>query len=195
MQLVATDASNDSLLTNDLDQMTLYYFENDDEYSIFIKQLYNGSTFHWEANSTKYIDMIKEATKLFDKGDSEDAITIYRNAISINPVAVKARYGLASCFIELNQPYNAIQEILKMKSYFSSNRDIANYYRQLGKALTNAEEYESAYACYKYSLFFDENDIAFREMTNIERLARQSFSTVRSEDVLKKTNYLAHIAY
>ena len=195
LQLVASDARNESILTSDLGHIALYYFENDDEYSIFIKQLYDGSAFHWESNSTKYTNMIKAAKKLLDQGNPEDATAIYRDSLSINPVALKARYGLAFCFIEMNQSDNAKQEILRMKSFFSSNHDIAYYYRQLGNALTYTREYEAAYACYKYSLLFDGNDIAYRGMAYVEDKAGHSFSTMRSEEVLKRTNYLSYIAY
>ena len=195
LQVVATHLSNDSIVSSDLDYITLYYFENDDEYSIFIKHFFDGSPFHWEKNSTKYSDMIIEAVKLFEQGNLDDAITIYQNSFYINPVAIKAHYGLTSCFTKLKHFDKAKQEVLKMNNYFSSNYDIANYYRQLGNTLINTEEYEAAYASFKYSLLFDENAIAFRGMTSVESKAGQSFSTISSEEVLKKASYLSYTAY
>jgi hypothetical protein len=44
-------------------------------------------------------------------------------------------------------------------------------------------------------LLFDGNDIAYRGMAYVEDKAGHSFSTMRSEEVLKRTNYLSYIAY
>ncbi len=194
LKFLVPDSSINSVLASDLADIKLFFFENSDEYNIYLRHHAVDSSFHWESKSTTYIEMITKANNLLENGYPNAALDIYRNALEINPIAIKARYGMAACYSALGQPSNAKEEILKMANFFVSKKDIAYYYRHLGSTLFETKEYEAAYACYKYSLLFEETNIAFEGMNNIENESGHSFSSIRSEEVLNANGYLAYVA-
>lgn len=191
---IVPDATSSLALASDLADTKQYYFENSDEYNIYLRQHSVDSSFHWEMKATNYSDMISKADNLLSNNNPSMALEVFHDALAINPIAIKARYGLAACYSSLGEPLKAKAEILKMASFFTSQKDIANYYRKLGYSLVETKEYEAAYACFKYSLLFEETDIAFDGMSLTENIAGRSFSSIRSEEVLDANNLLAYVA-
>ena len=125
---------------------SVFYFENDEEQSIYLRITEDTLDFHWEASSRRYQDTLQVADECFEKNQFDTALTVYESCISINPIAIKARYGASKCLIRQGRIEEGKAELLKMKWYFTKKGDIARYYRELGYALKEAKEYESAYA-------------------------------------------------
>lgn len=175
-------------------QRKVLYFENDKEHMIYLRKAKDKLDYHWESSSQKYLNLLRTAVDFFENNQFENALEAYENCISINPIAIKARYGVSACLRRLGRGEEAKTEILKMNWFFSEKDDIAKYYLELGYALKAAKETESAYASFKYSLYFKETDQAFDAMNLIIKETQQHYSELNSEKVLKDNHYLSYMA-
>lgn len=63
---------------------------------------------------------------------------------------------------------------------------IAQFYRRLGFIYTELGSYRAAYACYKYSLNFEELDYTYDEMYYISSNYDIQFKSINEMDVFKE---------
>ena len=65
-------------------------------------------------------NFIIEGIKMYDKGDYEGALEMYKKALASNPASVQAKYEMASTYLQLKDYNNSIKLSDKV---IAANRD------------------------------------------------------------------------
>jgi tetratricopeptide (TPR) repeat protein len=95
-------------------------------------------------------NFIIEGIKLYDKGDYEGALEMYKKALTSNPASTQAKYEIASTYLQLKDYTNAIKYIEKV---IATNRDYVDQaYILKGSALDNLHKPAEAVTVYKQAL-------------------------------------------
>lgn len=189
-----------NITATDISKEDGYQFENESEYVIY-RNLYKDNDVSW-APSDEYIDLYKKGYVLVKNRNYLKAIVLLENCIRLNPIAIKARFEKAEALLRLqNIPdiqsrihkkrlkvlkafydpeafksafMKAKNEMIQMSGYFYDNLDIARFYRKLGFIETGFLNYETAMACYSYSLNFEEHYSVERELRYIAELSKEA---------------------
>jgi tetratricopeptide (TPR) repeat protein len=95
-------------------------------------------------------NFITEGIKLYDKGDYEGTLEMYKKALTSNPTSVHAKYEIASTYLQLKDYTNAIKYSEKV---IAINRDYVDQaYILKGSALDNLHKPTEAVAVYKLAI-------------------------------------------
>ncbi len=113
-------------------------------FSVFILQL---NTVSAQAAQNNFI---VEGIKMYDKGDYEGALEMYKKALTSNPASTHAKYEIASTYMQLKDYNNAIKYSEKV---IAANHDYVDQaYILKGSALDNLHKPAEAIAVYKLAL-------------------------------------------
>lgn len=95
-------------------------------------------------------NFIIEGIKLYDKGDYEGALELYKKALESNPASIQAKYEIASAYLQLKDYTNAIKYSDKV---IVGNRDYVDQaYILKGSALDYLKKPKEAASTYKQAL-------------------------------------------
>ena len=95
-------------------------------------------------------NFIIEGIKMYDKGDYEGALEMYKKALTSNPASVQAKYEMASTYLQLKDYTNAIKYSEKV---IAANKDYADQaYIVKGTALDYLNKPQDAANIYKQAL-------------------------------------------
>lgn len=194
---------NDLLQAVGVERDFLCKDENIKEYCFEDVQEYNGyqyafpkEKFHW-LRSNDYIKLLEAAIEVENVKNYSQALTQFRKALAINPVGYKARFEIVNCLIQLDQPEEAKKELYEITSFLPNIKNtnkslIAKFYRRLGFIYTELGSFQAAYACYKYSLNFEELDYTYDEMYYISSNYGIQFTSIDETEVFKEFDILMY---
>ena len=95
-------------------------------------------------------NFIIEGIKMYDKGDYEGALEMYKKALTSNPASVQAKYEMASTYLQLKDYTSAIKYSEKV---IAANKDYADQaYIVKGTALDYLNKPQDAANIYKQAL-------------------------------------------
>lgn len=112
--------------------------------SIFILLITTVSAQETQSN------FITEGIKLYDKGDYDAALEMYKKALASNPSSTQAKYEIASTYMQLKDYYNSIKYSEKVIALNHNYVDQA--YILKGSALDNLHKPTEAVTVYKQAL-------------------------------------------
>ena len=160
-----------------------YYFENAIEFTTYATLCNKNSKVVW-VSSDKYIEMYKKGYQLFECGQYAKAIDVYKECLKLNPIGLSARFELVECYIVMKQLALARKSLYEMKDFLTESADKARFYRRVGYIAIEEGSYKEAYACYQYSIKFENHPSVFQEMQYIESKAGMSVKRVSPEATL-----------
>ena len=102
----------------------------------------------------------------------------------MNPIGISARFELVECYIRTKQLSFARKALYEMKEYLCDDANKARFYRRVGYVAIDEGSYKEAYACYKYSLNYENNPLAAQEIEYIEENAGKSVKNISIENTL-----------
>lgn len=164
-----------------------FYFENPIELAIYGKLHGKGSTVSW-ISSDKYLELYKKGYQLFECGQYAKAIDVYKECLKLNPIGISARFELVECYIVTKQLSFARKSLYDMKYYLLEDSQKARFYRKIGYIAIEEGSYKEAYACYKYSLNYENHPSVSQEMQYIESKAGSTIRKVSAESTLTAHN-------
>lgn len=164
-----------------------WHFENSIEFALYIK-LYNKESDVIWVSSDKYLDLFKVGYQLFECKQYAKAIETYKECLKINPIGVSARFELVECYLMGKQFSLARKYLYDMKDFLYNNQLKAKFYRRIGFVAIEEGSFKEAYACYQYSLNYEDHPSVSQEMRYIESKAGSSVRRVDVESVLNKHN-------
>ena len=160
-----------------------YYFENPMEFAIYCKLHDTGKKIIW-ISGDKYIELYKQGYQLFECGQYVKAINVFKECLKLNPIGISARFELVQCYIRTKQLSFARKSLYEMKEYLYDDINKARFYRRVGYIAIDEESYKEAYACYKYSLNYENNPLATQEIEYIEEKAGKGVRNIQIEATL-----------
>lgn len=116
------------------------------------------------------------------------AIDVYKECLKLNPVGLSARFELVECYIVTKQLSFARKSLYDMKDYLMEDALKAKFYRRIGYIAIEEGSYKEAYACYKYSLKYENHPSVSQEMQYIESKAGGLIRRVSAESTLTAHN-------
>lgn len=119
--------------------------------------------------------MLRIIFDLFEKGDYLAAIEEYTKCFEINPIAIQARFEICESYIQLREFNKAKEELFNLSKLITRSKDAAHFYRRYGFIAVEEGKYSLAVACFRYSLSFEQNDIAVQEERYIEHITKRKF--------------------
>ena len=164
-----------------------YYFENPMELAIYGKLHGKGSFVSW-ISSDKYLELYKKGYQLFECGQYAKAIDVYKECLKLNPIGISARFELVECYIVTKQLAFARKSLYDMKDYLMEDSHKAKFYRRIGYIAIEEGSYKEAYACYQYSLNYENHPSVSQEMQYIASKAGSSVKKVSAESTLDAYN-------
>lgn len=95
-------------------------------------------------------NFIIEGIKMYDKGDYEGAVEMYKKALTSNPASIQAKYEIASTYLQLKDYTNAIKYSEKV---IAANKDFVDQaYIVKGSALDYLLKPQEAAKTYKQAI-------------------------------------------
>lgn len=112
-----------------------------------------------------------QAYALNELGRYNETIAILKEALEkLNPVGVALRFEIVEAFLQKNQVDLAESELVTLLPMLITLPDIAKYYRRLGYCKTELGDYYTAKTCFLYSLLFQKDTLALRELAYIDEI-------------------------
>ncbi len=164
-----------------------WYFENPIELALYAK-LYNKKNNVIWVSSDKYLELYKVGYQLFECKQYAKAIDTYKECLKINPIGVSARFELVECYLMSRQFSLARKCLYDMKDFLYDDQLKAKFYRRIGFVAIEENSFKEAYACYQYSLKYENHPSVSQEMKYIESKAGSSVRRIDVESVLSKHN-------
>lgn len=160
-----------------------YYFADPMEFAIYCKLYGKDKKIIW-ISADKYIELYKQGYQLFECGQYVKAINAFKESLKLNPIGISARFELVECYIRTKQLSFARKALYEMKEYLCDNANIARFYRRVGYIAIDEGSYKEAYACYKYSLNYENNPLAAQEIEYIEENVGKCVKNISIENTL-----------
>ncbi len=160
-----------------------YYFADPMEFAIYCKLYGKDKKIIW-ISADKYIELYKQGYQLFECGQYVKAINAFKESLKLNPIGISARFELVECYIRTKQLSFARKALYEMKEYLCDDANKARFYRRVGYIAIDEGSYKEAYACYKYSLNYENNPLAAQEIEYIEENAGKSVKNISIENTL-----------
>lgn len=164
-----------------------WYFENPIELALYAK-LYNKKNNVIWVSSDKYLELYKVGYQLFECKQFAKAIDTYKECLKINPIGVSARFELVECYLTSRQFSLAKKCLYDMQDFLYNEQLKAKFYRRIGFVAIEENSFKEAYACYQYSLKYENHPSVSQEMKYIESKAGSSVRRIDVESVLRKHN-------
>ena len=163
------------------------YFENAIEFAMYVK-LYNKKNNVVWVSSDKYIELYKRGYQLFECRQFAKAIDVYKECLKLNPIGISARFELVECYLMSKQFALARRSLYDMKDFLHNDSLKAKFYRRVGFVAIEESSFQEAYACYRYSLKYENHPSVSHEMKYIESKAGMSVKRIDVEGTLAKHN-------
>lgn len=108
--------------------------------------------------SASSLDNARQANEVFESGNYQQAVELYRQAIEANPENAKLHFNLAAALHKLGQTEEAMQSYDRFESLTESaeEQSFANYNQ--GTMLTEQDKYEEAAEFFREALKKNPND-------------------------------------
>ncbi len=167
--------SKDETIKESVENNAEYHFENLYEYLLFlgIKYSHNEKDYQYSwKNGDLYLKTYKEAYNEADRKNYSKAESLLYKCLELNPIGIAARFELAEVNIMKKDYRKAKTELNNVADYLSKKDLVAKYYRRRGYIATEEKQYDLAYACFSYSLNFEDSDIAKKEIVYIANESR-----------------------
>lgn len=165
----------------------LLYFENAIEFAMYAKLCNKKNNVVW-VSSDKYIELYKEGYQLFECRQLAKAIDVYKECLKLNPIGISARFELVECYLMSKQFSLARNSLYDMKNFLYDNSLKAKFYRRVGYIAIEEGSYKEAYACYQYSLKYENHPSVPQEIQYIVSKVGMSVKRIDVEDTLAKNN-------
>lgn len=163
------------------------YFENAIEFAMYVK-LYNKKNNVVWVSSDKYIELYKKGYQLFECRQFAKAIDVYKECLKLNPIGISARFELVECYLMSKQFALARRSLYDMKDFLHNDSLKAKFYRRVGFVAIEEGSFQEAYACYQYSLKYENHPSVSQEMKYIESKAGTSVRRTDEIKVLQTNN-------
>lgn len=160
-----------------------YYFADPMEFAIYCKLHGKDKKIIW-ISADKYIELYKQGYQLFECGQYVKAINAFKESLKLNPIGISARFELVECYIRTKQLSFARKALYEMKEYLCDDANKARFYRRVGYVAIDEGSYKEAYACYKYSLNYENNPLAAQEIEYIEENVGKCVKNISIENTL-----------
>lgn len=177
---------NKETIDDDILTKEILYFENPDEFVMYIN-LHQDSNIVWES-SDKYIELFQKGYHFFEQKQITKAIDIYKECLDLNPIGISARFELVECYIANKQLSLAKKSLYEMTDFLYEDAMKAKFYRRLGYIATEKNSYKEAYACYIYSLKYENNPSVMQELIYIDSRIGDSIENIDIEKTLAENN-------
>ena len=167
--------------------MERFSFEDPTEMVLYVKHckaVGKNNGVAW-TSSREYMDRFKKGYDLFEDGQFEKALEAYRDALTVNPVGVRARFEICECYLNLGMLPEAKQTLMDLQEYLVKPTDIACFYRRVSYIATEQEDYRLAVACLLYSREFERSPYVTRELMYIMSVAKDLERVSDPEQVLE----------
>lgn len=168
-------------------QTEQWYFENQMEFILYAKLHDKKNDAYWLPGD-KYIELYKVGYQLFECRQYAKAIDTYKECLKLNPIGVSARFELVECYLMSKQFSLARKCLYDMKDFLYDDKLKAKFYRRIGYIAIEEGSFIEAYACYQYSLKYENHPSVVQEMKYIESKAGTSVSRIDVESVLGTHN-------
>lgn len=165
------------LLSDDLNKDVEFYFENMEEFLLYSSLFKRTNKVVW-LSGTEYTDLYKKGYDYFEQGQYKNAVSAFCKCLKLNPVGISARFELVECFIMMKSFILAEGQLRQIKDFLYNNNLKARFYRRFGFISTEKGLYDRAYACYKYSLNFENHISVNQELKYIESKAGSSIRKI-----------------
>ena len=165
----------------------LLYFENAIEFAMYVK-LYNKKKNVVWVSSDKYIELYKKGYQLFECRQFAKAIDVYKECLKLNPIGISARFELVECYLMSKQFSLARKSLYEMKDFLYDDSLKAKFYRRVGYVAIEEGSYKEAYACYRYSLKYENHPSVAQEIAYIESKAGTSVRRTDEVKVMQANN-------
>lgn len=163
------------------------YFENAIEFAMYVNLYSKKNKVTW-VSSDKYIELYKKGYQLFECRQFAKAIDVYKDCLKLNPIGISARFELVECYLMSKQFSLARKSLYDMKDFLHDDCLKAKFYRRVGYVAIEEGSYKEAYACYQYSLKYENHPSVFQEMKYIESKAGMSVKRIDADETLAKYN-------
>lgn len=121
-------------------------------------------------NDTSYQEHFKRGYDLFDRGQYEQALTEYLEALKVNPVGISARFEICECYLKLRRLSDARRALLDMQEYLIEARYVARFYRRMSFIAIEQRDYRLAVACLLFSLNYEKIPYVTQELMYIQSI-------------------------
>ncbi len=170
MEPLTKDEINTVINDPDADR---FCFASKSEFLLYIREYKKAGgqkNVIWENKST-YMDLFMQGFRLYDNGQYEKAIAIFRRALKVNPIGLNTRFEICECYLKLGNLLGARTALLELQPYLVEKPYIARFYRRLGYIAIEQKEYRLAAACFLFSLDFEKSKLAAEELLYIHSAA------------------------
>ena len=133
-----------------------YYFENMMELALYGQKAGKGKKVIW-LSGDDYLDRYKKGYALFEQKQYQQALSVYKECLSLNPVGISARFEICECYLALRDYQKAKNALLEMKDYLYARGLAAKFYRRFGYILAEEGAYSESAACYKFSQSYEKH--------------------------------------
>lgn len=164
-----------------------WYFENPIEFAMYVKLYNKKNNVVWVSND-KYLELYKKGYQLFECRQFAKAIDVFKECLKLNPIGISARFELVECYLMSKQFSLARKSLYDMKAFLHDNTLKAKFYRRIGYIAIEEEAYKEAYACYHYSLRYENHPSVTQEIAYIVSKAGTSVRCNDDEKVLQANN-------
>lgn len=141
-------------------------FESMGEFMIFVARNKNISI-KWIENKDA-LRLFHDAYSLYEDGKTGDCILKLKEALTLNPIFISARFELVNSLATLKEFEKAKEVLFDMADYIYKDSDCALFYRRFGYIFIETAQPDLAYACYRFSQKFDDNPVAKEELRFIQ---------------------------
>ena len=104
------------------------------------------------------IEDARKANEAYNNENYEEAISLYKKAISSNPENAKLYFNLASAQAKAGQPQEAIRTFEQFKSMTDDPEERAKANYNIGNVLTDTKKWDKAVDYYKQALRYMSDD-------------------------------------
>lgn len=167
-----------------------YHFENMIEFMTYVGLHSTNKAVIWLPPDSYWAEY-KKGYQLFEQGQFDLAIDAYKRCLELNPIGLSARFEICEAYIKMDCLSLAQSTLLEMKDYLAEKDKIARFYRRMGFIETQKGNYEVATACFQYSLQYDNNPMAIKELQYIK--SKGGSGAAASGDDPKQTLISANI--
>ena len=100
----------------------------------------------------------RKANEAYENGNYEEAISLYKKAISSNPENARLYFNLANAQAKAGQPQEAIRTFEQFKSMTEDPEERAKANYNIGNVLTDTKKWDKAVEYYKQALRYMSED-------------------------------------
>ncbi len=135
----------------------------------------NTNEIRLPSSDTEYINSYKMGADLFDKGCYPQAIDAFRACLKIKEDDTASRFEIVEAYIAMTDWTNAKYVLHSTVPFISTLHDKAKLYRRLAFIEIETSYFDLAAAALLYSLQFENNERALRELMYIKSITGKDY--------------------